>query len=107
MKLVGYARVSTVEQNLDMQIAALKALVALRSSPITGCRGPISSVLAFSRLSSKSSGVTCSSFGDLTDLALPCGPNPTVNGLSRRGCDFRSLTEHRYSILGRTAGVFT
>lgn len=94
MKLVGYARVSTVEQNLDMQIAALKAagcteiftdhglsgadfqrpglLKALRKIK----RGDMFVVWRLDRLGRS-----------LVDLIQ------TVNGLSKRGCDFRSLTE--------------
>jgi DNA invertase Pin-like site-specific DNA recombinase len=94
MKLVGYARVSTVEQNLDMQIAALKAagcseictdhglsgadfqrpglLKALRQIK----RGDMLVVWRLDRLGRS-----------LVDLIQ------TVNGLSKRGCDFRSLTE--------------
>ncbi|MBY3333927.1 recombinase family protein [Rhizobium laguerreae] len=94
MKLVGYARVSTVEQNLDMQIAALKAtgcseiftdhglsgadfqrpglLKALRRIK----RGDMLVVWRLDRLGRS-----------LVDLIQ------TVNGLSKRGCDFRSLTE--------------
>lgn len=94
MKLVGYARVSTVEQNLDMQIAALKAagcteiftdqglsgadfqrpglLKALRQIK----RGDMLVVWRLDRLGRS-----------LVDLIR------TVNGLSNRGCDFRSLTE--------------
>jgi len=94
MKLVGYARVSTVEQNLDMQIAALKAagcseictdhglsgadfqrpglLQALRKIK----RGDMLVVWRLDRLGRS-----------LVDLIQ------TVNGLSKRGCDFRSLTE--------------
>ncbi|EYR81960.1 recombinase family protein [Shinella sp. DD12] len=94
MKLVGYARVSTVEQNLDMQVAALKAagcteiftdhglsgadfqrpglLCALRKIK----RGDMLVVWRLDRLGRS-----------LVDLIQ------TVNGLSKRGCDFRSLTE--------------
>ncbi|WP_313527097.1 recombinase family protein [Shinella sp.] len=94
MKLVGYARVSTVEQNLDMQVAALKAagcsqiftdhglsgadfqrpglLKALRQIK----RGDMLVVWRLDRLGRS-----------LVDLIQ------TVNGLSERGCDFRSLTE--------------
>jgi DNA invertase Pin-like site-specific DNA recombinase len=94
MKLVGYARVSTVEQNLDMQIAALQAagcteiftdhglsgadfqrpglLKALRQIK----RGDMLVVWRLDRLGRS-----------LVDLIQ------TVNGLSKRGCDFRSLTE--------------
>lgn len=94
MKLVGYARVSTVEQNLDMQVAALKAagcaeiftdlglsgadfqrpglLKALRQIK----RGDMLVVWRLDRLGRS-----------LVDLIQ------TVNGLSKRGCDFRSLTE--------------
>lgn len=94
MKLIGYARVSTVEQNLDMQIAALKAagcseictdqglsgadfqrpglLMALKQIK----RGDMLVVWRLDRLGRS-----------LVDLIQ------TVNGLSKRGCDFRSLTE--------------
>jgi len=94
MKLVGYARVSTVEQNLDMQIAALKTagcteiftdhglsgadfqrpglLKALRQIK----RGDMLVVWRLDRLGRS-----------LVDLIQ------TVNGLSKGGCDFRSLTE--------------
>jgi DNA invertase Pin-like site-specific DNA recombinase len=94
MKLVGYARVSTVEQNLDMQITALQAagcteiftdqglsgadfqrpglLTALKKVK----RGDMLVVWRLDRLGRS-----------LVDLIQ------TVNGLSKRGCDFRSLTE--------------
>ncbi len=94
MKLVGYARVSTVEQNLDMQVAALKAagcseiftdhglsgadfqrpglLTALKKVK----RGDMLVVWRLDRLGRS-----------LVDLIQ------TVNGLSKKGCDFRSLTE--------------
>ncbi len=71
MKLVGYARVSTVEQNLDMQIAALKAAGCTEIFTDHGLSGADFQRPGLSRLSSKSSGVTCSSFGDLTDLGAP------------------------------------
>lgn len=94
MKLVGYARVSTVEQNLDMQIAALKAAgcreiftdhglsgadfqrPGLRNALRQIKRGDMLVVWRLDRLGRS-----------LVDLIH------TVNGLSKRGCDFRSLTE--------------
>jgi DNA invertase Pin-like site-specific DNA recombinase len=94
MKLVGYARVSTVEQNLDMQIAALKAegcseifadhglsgadfqRPGLRRALGEIKRGDMLVVWRLDRLGRS-----------LVDLIQ------TVNGLSKRGCDFRSLTE--------------
>lgn len=94
MKLVGYARVSTVEQNLDMQIAALKAAgctEVFTDHGISGAdfqrpglrkalrqieRGDMLVVWRLDRLGRS-----------LVDLIQ------TVNGLSKRDCDFRSLTE--------------
>jgi DNA invertase Pin-like site-specific DNA recombinase len=94
MKLVGYARVSTVEQNLDMQIAALKAAGCTeiyKDHGLSGAdfqrpgllnairqikRGDMLVVWRLDRLGRS-----------LVDLIQ------TVNGLSKRGCDFRSLTE--------------
>lgn len=94
MKLVGYARVSTVEQNLDMQVAALKAAGCLQiftDHGLSGAdfqrpgllkalrqieRGDMLVVWRLDRLGRS-----------LVDLIQ------TVNGLSTRGCDFRSLTE--------------
>lgn len=94
MKLVGYARVSTVEQNLDMQIAALKTAgcteiftdhglsgadfqrPGIRKALRQIKRGDMLVVWRLDRLGRS-----------LVDLVQ------TVNGLSKRGCDFRSLTE--------------
>lgn len=94
MKLVGYARVSTIEQNLDMQIAALKAAgcseiftdhglsgadfqrPGLRRALRQIKRDDMLVVWRLDRLGRS-----------LVDLIQ------TVNGLSKRGCDFRSLTE--------------
>ncbi|MGR9374922.1 recombinase family protein [Rhizobium leguminosarum] len=94
MKLVGYARVSTIEQNLDMQVAALEAAgcseiftdhglsgadfqrPGLRKALRQVKRGDMLVVWRLDRLGRS-----------LVDLIQ------TVNGLSRRGCDFRSLTE--------------
>lgn len=94
MKLVGYARVSTVEQNLDMQISALKAAGCtdiLADQGLSGAdfqrpgllkalkqikRGDMLVVWRLDRLGRS-----------LVDLIQ------TVNGLSKRGCEFRSLTE--------------
>lgn len=94
MKLVGYARVSTIEQNLDMQVAALEAAgcteiitdhglsgadfqrPGLRRALRQVKRGDMLVVWRLDRLGRS-----------LVDLIQ------TVNGLSKRGCDFRSLTE--------------
>ncbi|MBD8556852.1 recombinase family protein [Rhizobium sp. CFBP 8762] len=94
MKLVGYARVSTVDQNLDMQIAALKAAgckeiftdhglsgadfqrPGLRRALRQIKRDDMLVVWRLDRLGRS-----------LVDLIQ------TVNGLSKRGGDFRSLTE--------------
>lgn len=94
MKLVGYARVSTVEQNLDMQVTALKAAGCLQIFTDHGLsgvdfqrpglldalrqmkRGDMLVVWRLDRLGRS-----------LVDLIQ------TVNRLSKRGCDFRSLTE--------------
>ena len=94
MKLIGYARVSTVEQNLDLQIAALKAAGCTEiftDHGLSGAdfqrpglvstlrkikRGDMLVVWRLDRLGRS-----------LVDLIQ------TVNGLSKRGCDFRSLTE--------------
>ncbi|MBB2684368.1 UNVERIFIED_ORG: DNA invertase Pin-like site-specific DNA recombinase [Rhizobium etli] len=94
MKLVGYARVSTIEQNLDLQVAALKAAgcseiftdhglsgadfqrPGLRKALRQLKAGDMLAVWRLDRLGRS-----------LVDLIQ------TVNGLSRRGCDFRSLTE--------------
>lgn len=95
MKLVGYARVSTVEQNLDLQISALQA---------AGCAAILtdqgSSGADFQRPGLRTALRQLKS-GDmlvvwrldrlgrsLVDLIQ------TVNGLSKRGCEFRSLTEN-------------
>jgi DNA invertase Pin-like site-specific DNA recombinase len=94
VKLVGYARVSTIEQNLDMQSAALKAAGCSQiftDHGLSGAdfqrpgllralkqikRGDVLVVWRLDRLGRS-----------LVDLIQ------TVNGLSKRGCDFRSLTE--------------
>ena len=94
MRLVGYARVSTVEQNLDLQIAALKTAGCtniLTDQGLSGAdfqrpglrkalrhmqRGDMLVVWRLDRLGRS-----------LVDLIQ------TVNGLSKRGCEFRSLTE--------------
>lgn len=95
MKLVGYARVSSVEQNLDLQISALKAAgcspiftdhglsgadfqrPGLRKALRQLKEGDMLAVWRLDRLGRS-----------LVDLIR------TVNGLSRRGCEFRSLTEN-------------
>lgn len=94
MKLVGYARVSTVEQNLDLQISALTTAgcteiftdqglsgadfqrPGLRKALRHMQRGDMLVVWRLDRLGRS-----------LVDLIQ------TVNGLSKRGCEFRSLTE--------------
>jgi len=94
MKLVGYARVSTIEQNLHMQVAALEAAGCSEIFTDHGLSGAdfqrpglrkalrqlkASDMLVVWRLDRLGR--------SLVDLIQ------TVNGLSRRGCDFRSLTE--------------
>lgn len=94
MKLVGYARVSTVEQNLGLQIAALEAAGCSEICTDHGLsgadfqrpgllkalkrlkRGDMLIVWRLDRLGRS-----------LVDLIQ------TVDGVSKRGCDFRSLTE--------------
>lgn len=94
MKLVGYARVSTIEQNLDLQIAALTVAGCteiLTDQGLSGADfqrpglrkalrhlkgGDMLVVWRLDRLGRS-----------LVDLIQ------TVNGLSKRGCEFRSLTE--------------
>jgi DNA invertase Pin-like site-specific DNA recombinase len=95
MKLVGYARVSTVEQNLDLQTTALTAAgceeiytdkglsgadfqrPGLRKALRRAHAGDMLIVWRLDRLGRS-----------LIDLIA------TVNELSKRGCDFRSLTEN-------------
>lgn len=94
MKLVGYARVSTVEQNLDLQVNALRAAGCaeiITDQGLSGAdfqrpglrkalrqlqNGDMLVVWRLDRLGRS-----------LVDLIQ------TVNGLSKRGCEFRSLTE--------------
>jgi len=95
MKLIGYARVSSMEQNLDLQILALKAAGCSRiftDHGLSGAdfqrpglrkalrqlkEGDMFTVWRLDRLGRS-----------LIDLIS------TVNGFSKRGCEFRSLTEN-------------
>lgn len=94
MKLVGYARVSTVEQNLDLQIAALKAGGCAEIFTDHGLSGAdfqrpgLRKALRQLRRNDMLVVWRLDRLGrSLVDLIQ------TVTGLSRRGCDFRSLTE--------------
>ncbi|WP_429814862.1 recombinase family protein [Ensifer sp. B1-9] len=95
MRSIGYARVSTVEQNLDLQINALQMAgcaaiftdhglsgadfqrPGLRTALRQLKSGDMLVVWRLDRLGRS-----------LIDLI------ETVNGLSKRGCEFRSLTEN-------------
>lgn len=94
MKLIGYARVSSIEQNLDLQITALReagctSIVTdhglsgsnfqrpgLRKALRQLTSGDMLAVWRLDRLGRS-----------LVDLIQ------TVNGLAKHGCEFRSLTE--------------
>ncbi|MGO8568551.1 recombinase family protein [Rhizobium ruizarguesonis] len=95
MKLIGYARVSTVEQSLDLQISALQAAGCLEIFTDQGLSGA-----DFQRPGLRKA-LRKIQHGDmlvvwrldrlgrsLVDLIQ------TVNALSKRGCEFRSLTEN-------------
>ncbi len=71
MKLVGYARVSTVEQNLDMQIAALKAAGCTETFTDHGLSGADFQRPGLLKALRQIKRVTCSSFGDSTGLDDP------------------------------------
>lgn len=94
MKLIGYARVSSVEQNLDLQISALREAGCIDIVSDHGLSGS-----NFQRPGLRKALRQLTS-GDmlvvwrldrlgrsLVDLIQ------TVNGLAKRGCEFRSLTE--------------
>ncbi|MGO6709051.1 recombinase family protein [Rhizobium johnstonii] len=94
MKLVGYARVSTIEQNLDLQVAALKAAGCSEIFTDHGLSGAnfqrpgLRKALRQLRAGDMLAVWRLDRLGrSLVDLIQ------TVNGLSKRGCDFRSLTE--------------
>lgn len=94
MKLVGYARVSTVEQNLDLQISALQAAgcsVIFTDQGLSGGdfhRPGLRKALRQLRDQDMLVVWRLDRLGrSLVDLIQ------TVNGLSKRGCEFRSLTE--------------
>lgn len=94
MKMIVYARVSTIEQSLDLQISALRAAGCCELFTDHGVSG------ADFRRPGLRKALRHVGAGDmlvvwrldrlgrsLVDLIQ------TVNGLSRRGCDFRSLNE--------------
>ncbi len=94
MNMIGYARVSTVEQSLDLQISALQAAGCCELFSDHGVSG------ADFRRPGLRKALRRMGAGDmlvvwrldrlgrsLVDLIQ------TVNSLSRRGCDFRSLNE--------------
>lgn len=94
MNMIGYARVSTVEQSLDLQISALEAAGCRELFTDHGVSG------ADFRRPGLRKALRHMSSGDmlvvwrldrlgrsLVDLIQ------TVNSLSRRGCDFSSLNE--------------
>ncbi|MBO1041988.1 recombinase family protein [Brucella pituitosa] len=94
MRLVGYARVSTVEQNLDLQIAALKTAGCtdiLTDQGLSGAdfqRPGLKKALRHLKSGDMLVVWRLDRLGrSLVDLIQ------TVNGLSKRGCEFRSLTE--------------
>lgn len=94
MRLVGYARVSTVEQNLDLQIAALKTAgctTILTDQGLSGAdfqRPGLKKALRHLKGGDMLVVWRLDRLGrSLVDLIQ------TVNGLSKRGCEFRSLTE--------------
>jgi DNA invertase Pin-like site-specific DNA recombinase len=95
MKLVGYARVSTVEQNLDLQIVALTAAGCAEIFTDQGISGAdfhrpgLRKALRYIQTGDMLIVWRLDRLGrSLVDLV------ETVNSLSRRGCDFRSLTEN-------------
>ncbi|MGK9039399.1 recombinase family protein [Rhizobium sp. SA279] len=95
MKLIGYARVSTTEQNLDLQMAALSAagcqeiLTDQGSSGADFQRPGLLKALRHLKSGDMLIVWRLDRLGrSLVDLIK------TVNKLSKRGCDFRSLTEN-------------
>ncbi|MBX5070498.1 recombinase family protein [Rhizobium lentis] len=95
MKLVGYARVSTVEQNLDLQIVALQAAGCSAIFTDQGLSGA-----DFHRPGLRKALRQLSDDDMLVVWRLDrLGRSlvnliQTVNMLSKRGCEFRSLTEN-------------
>lgn len=94
MKLVGYARVSTVEQNLDLQITALisagctEILTDQGLSGVDFQRSGLRKALRHLKSGDMLVVWRLDRLGrSLVDLIQ------TVNRLSKRGCEFRSLTE--------------
>lgn len=95
MRLVGYARVSTVEQNLDMQTNALRTAgcsIIITDQGLSGAdfqRPGLRKALRQVHHTDMLVVWRLDRLGrSLIDLIQ------TVNGLSRRGCEFRSLTEN-------------
>src|SRR6266853_624858 len=91
--LVGYARVSTLDQNLDLQTDALQAagcerIFTDRTSGARADRPGLREALAFAREGDVLAVWKCDrlsrSLGHLVE---------TVQSLERRGIGFRSLTE--------------
>jgi DNA invertase Pin-like site-specific DNA recombinase len=95
MRSIGYARVSTVEQNLDLQINALQMAGCAAIFTDQGLSGADFQRPGLRRaLRQLKSGDMLVVWRldrlgrSLVDLI------ETVNGLSKRGCEFRSLTEN-------------
>ncbi|WSH64906.1 recombinase family protein [Rhizobium ruizarguesonis] len=95
MKLVGYARVSTVEQNLDLQVNALKVagcVEIITDQGLSGADFQRPGLLKVLRQVQNGDMLVVWRLDrlgrSLVDLI------ETVNRLHKRGCEFRSLTEN-------------
>ncbi len=94
MRLIGYARVSTVEQSLDLQIAALQAAGCSKIISDQGLSGADFHRPGLRKALRQLQGGDMLVVWRLDRLGRSLiDLIETVNRLSRRGCEFRSLTE--------------